>query len=213
MSKIKLGLDSKTVDQKVTDGNAISGKMKADPVSEISDAGDALETETNTLETKNSQRQQVKQEAESKTIALNTQEETWDTSINSAAAKAMEVYPNDPEKWKDLGFEEAAKPGGQVIEMTKVESFSLTRGDHNGTVDAHWDPVDGAKSYVLYVSSQDPATGTWSRLLPVTKSQATINATAEGFTSGDRMWACCQAVGSGDDNVGPKSSPDTVIVP
>ena len=213
MSKIKLDLQNKTVDKKVTDGNAISGKMKSDPDAEISTAGDALETETNTLETKNTQRQQAKEAAEGKTIALNTQQDTWDTSMNSAAAKAMEVYPNDPEKWKELGFEEAAKPGGPVIEMTQVENFSLTRGDHTGTVDAHWDKVEGAKSYVLYVSSETPGTGTWNRLLPVTKSQATIDAAAEGFANGDRMWACCQAVGSGDDNVGPKSDPATVIVP
>lgn len=213
MTKIKLSLSRKTVDEKVTDGLAISGKMKVDADSEVSAAGDNLETETNTMETKNTQRQQAKQEAEGKTDALNNQQDTWDTSMNTAATKVQEVYPDDPEKWKDLGFEEAAKPGGPVIEMTQVEDFSITRGDHTGTVDAHWHPVEGAKSYVLYVSSESPDTGNWQRLLPVTKSQATINATAEGFASGDRIWACCQAIGSGEDNVGPKSDPATTIVP
>ena len=213
MTKIKLELSRKTVDEKVADGIAISGKMKADADASVKTAGADLETETNALETANTERQQAKQVAEGKTDALNTSEGNWDERMRSAAAKVQEVYPNDPAKWKDLGFEEAAAPGGPVIKMTQVENMSVTRGDHTGTVDAHWDPVNGAKSYVLYVSSETPENNHWSRLLPVTKSQATIDAAAEGFASGDRIWVCCQAVGSGQDNAGPKSDPATTIVP
>lgn len=66
-----------------------------------------------------------------------------------------------------------------------------TVGDHDGQIDLSWDPVSGAKSYVIQQSADPPTTTSWTHDSTSTKSSATV----DGLTSGTRYWFRVSAVG------------------
>jgi predicted phage tail protein len=81
-------------------------------------------------------------------------------------------------------------------------------GDHDGELDASWDPVAGAKSYIIEICSEDPATATnWKYAGISTKSKFTV----EGLQSGKRYWIRVAAINSagqsGWSNPVPKIAP------
>jgi hypothetical protein len=66
-----------------------------------------------------------------------------------------------------------------------------TVGDHDGQLDLSWDPVSGAKSYVIQQSADPPAATSWTHDTTSTKSSTTV----DGLTSGTRYWFRVSAVG------------------
>ena len=90
---------------------------------------------------------------------------------------------------------------GQVLNLT------LTAGDMDGTLDGTSDPVPGAKSYEVQITTGDPVAGPWVTKLQPTASRWTL----EGLGSGQRVWGRARAVGP--NGTGPWSDPFTKIVP
>jgi hypothetical protein len=89
----------------------------------------------------------------------------------------------------------------------QVMNLAVTAGDHDGELNAQWDPVPGAKTYEVQ-TSPDPFTATsWSKTKSVTKSSAVL----PGFTSGARIWVRVRAIGTGGE--GNFSSEISKIVP
>jgi hypothetical protein len=83
----------------------------------------------------------------------------------------------------------------------------VTAGDHDGELNAQWDPVHGAKTYEVQ-TSPDPFTATsWSKTKSVTPSSVVLT----GFTSGARIWVRVRAIGTGGE--GNWSSEISKIVP
>ena len=89
----------------------------------------------------------------------------------------------------------------------QVANLAVTAGDHDGELNAQWDPVPGAKTYEVQ-TSPDPFTATsWSKTKSVTPSAAVL----AGFTSGARIWVRVRAIGAGGE--GNYSSEISKIVP
>ena len=94
-----------------------------------------------------------------------------------------------------------ASPPGQVANL------SLTAGDNEGALDAHWDPITNAKSYEVQLSP-DPFTSTsYVTRDTVTRSSSTLT----GLTSGARVWVRVRAINSAGK--GAWSDPAVKTVP
>jgi len=196
MVKIKLNLQNKTVEDKISEGGSISTLMKADANPKIVAAGTTMETETGTLDTKNTERTVAQDIAKSKTTALTTQETTWNDTTKTVAAKVMEIYPNNPEKWKALGWEvsEGSTPVG---ELPAPSDFSVTEGDNAGELDLHWDRVKGASNYNIRTSTDiSIPVMQWNIKQVSKKSSATI----VGLTSGTKYWVAVTAFGTAGES-------------
>jgi predicted phage tail protein len=80
-------------------------------------------------------------------------------------------------------------------------------GDHDGELDASWDTVAGAKSYVIEISDDPPTPASWRHAGVSPKSKFTV----EGLESGKRYWirvAAINAAGqSGWSNPATKMAP------
>jgi len=89
----------------------------------------------------------------------------------------------------------------------QVMNLAVTAGDHDGELNAQWDPIAGAKTYEVQ-TSPDPFTATsWSKTKSVTKSSAVL----PGLTSGARVWVRVRAISPGGE--GNYSSEISKIVP
>ena len=143
------------------------------------------------------------------------------TTNKDTARAALENALTQRGNYVELTAASAADPtaviesGGFSVRSAKtpagvpapVANLSITAGDNAGELDLQWDPVAGASSYHVQISP-DPVTPTsWVPQPDVTKSKAIIL----GLTSGAKMWARVQAVGSG--GIGAWSDPATKIVP
>jgi len=143
------------------------------------------------------------------------------TTNKDTARAALESVLTQRGNYVELTAADAADPAA-VIESAafnrradktpagvpaQVMSLAVTAGDHDGELNAQWDPVPGAKTYEVQ-TSPDPFTATsWSRTKSVTKSMAVL----AGFTSGARIWVRVRAIGAGGE--GNWSSEISKIVP
>ena len=142
------------------------------------------------------------------TAEQNTAESDLDDSFDTFADKAQVVTGGDLDKIRSLGLDGFVPgPGAAAGPMTKPENLSCTTGDFAGTVDAHWNKVMGAKSYLVQVCADPPTTNGWHLVGATPKSSYT----AAGLTTGSTQWFRVAAVGV-DGAAGPWSDPATVVV-
>lgn len=80
-------------------------------------------------------------------------------------------------------------------------SLSATSGDNNGEIDLIWEPVFGAKTYVIQRSTRSAEPGRWTQEDIITKSSYTISK----LRSGQKYWFRVAAVSS--NGQGPWSEP------
>ena len=112
----------------------------------------------------------------------------------------------DEAKILSAGLSVRASKTPQTV-PAQVTNLSLSAGDNEGSLDAHWDPLPNAKSYEVQ-SSADPFTPTsFTTRDTVTKSSATLT----GLTSGTRVWVRVRAINSAGK--GPWSDPAVKTVP
>jgi hypothetical protein len=89
----------------------------------------------------------------------------------------------------------------------QAANMTLTAGDFDGTLDAAWDAVPGARSYEIRASPDPMSATSWVNKLTVTKSSATL----PGLTSGAKTWMRVRAIGAAGP--GPWSDPAVKTVP
>jgi hypothetical protein len=140
------------------------------------------------------------------------------TTVKDAARAALELALTQRGNYVDLiaaGNAAVIESSGFSVKASsvpagvpgQVQNLSLTAGDHDGELNAQWDPVAGAKSYEIATSPDPVTTTSWTKLKSVTKSTAVIT----GLTSGSRIWTRVRAIGASGE--GNWSDPATKIVP
>ena len=140
------------------------------------------------------------------------------TADKDAAMDALKALATQLAGYVDMtaaGDESKILSAGLDVRSTKtpqsvpnqVANLSVTAGDNDGSLDAHWDPLGNAKSYEVQTSA-DPFTSTsFVTRDTVTKSSTTI----DGLTSGSRMWVRVRAINSAGK--GAWSDPAVKVVP
>jgi hypothetical protein len=159
-------------------------------------------------------------DAEAKLTEIVTAEQELEalrSQRDALMASAMQVYSSlgayvenrsggDPALIQSGGYDVAGVPTPPQP-MPKTENLSLTSGDDDGTANAQWGSVAGAKSYEVQISV-DPINGnTWTHLTTTTRSRLSFN----GQTSGQKRWLRVRAVNS--TGPGPWSDPACCTIP
>jgi hypothetical protein len=112
----------------------------------------------------------------------------------------------DPALIASAGFD-VASPAAPTQPMPRVEGVALSTGDDEGTADAQWNAVSGAKSYEVQTSPNPITSTSWSHEATVTSSVLRLT----GKPTGTKLWLRVRAI----NKLGPGawSDPACVTVP
>lgn len=208
MPKIKLNLSSLSIPQKIAKAQqivtALTGNVSfPTPAPALA----IITTATNDLSTAYAETQAARQTAKEKTSAQNQKEDTLDQVLTQLAAYVESVAGSNEQLILSAGMDTRAAAVAATDPPGQPQALTPTAGDNDGQIDLSWDPVTGAKSYVIDQSS-DPVTATsWSHGGVSTRS----NFTAKGLISGTRYWFRVAAVNNNGQS--GWSDPATKIAP
>ena len=166
----------------------------------------SITTQKNTTNTSITTQETTKATAEAATITRDSNVASLKALLSQLATYVENASGGDAAKIESAGMSVRADSTAPVGPMPQVLDLVLSAGDFDGTLDAMWHPVRGAKSYEVQVSPDPP--GTWAQKMASGKSSATI----EGLTSGAKLWVRVRAVGA-DNKPGPWSDPAVKVVP
>ena len=207
MAKVKLDLRNKTVPEKVQFIRQIVTKMTGnasfttpDPaLADLTAIAAKLESDFNKREASDQTTQQL-------TTVLNTTEADADRLLSAEGSYVEGKSKGDETQIRSAGMDVrgAAQSAG---DLTAPGNLSVTAGDHDAELDASWDRVSGAKSYLIQISP-DPITATsWTQSGASTKSSFT----AADLESGKKYWLRVAALGTAVQS--PWSDPSVKVAP
>ncbi len=208
MSKVKLNFSNLALNSKIARARQIVAAMTANPNFPTPNPSLAAMTAViDGTESTAAERDAAQQLAKTKTTELNNKVEELDALISQLAAHVDSISGGDEVKIQSAGMDTRATATATTDPPSPPSALSITAGDHEGELDASWDTVAGAKSYVLE-SCEDPPTPTsWKHAGVSTKSRFTIT----GLQSGKRYWFRVAAInGAGQSGW---SDPATKIAP
>ena len=188
MAKVKFSLkDVPDTDAIQTCNNmktALTGNASfATPVPSLTTFGTAITTAQTKLTASDNAAQASKQATADK-----------DAAMDALKALAMQLAgyvdltaAGDESKILSAGLDVRSAKTPQSVPK-QVANLSVTAGDNDGSLDAHWDPLGNAKSYEVQTSA-DPFTSTsFVTRDTVTKSSTTIDGLDERQP---HMWCAC----------------------
>ena len=111
------------------------------------------------------------------------------------------------EKNSEVKKENVINISGNKTAVYSPQSLTATSGDSSGEIDIIWEPVYGARSYVVQRSIKITEPGRWTQEDIITKSSYTVSK----LKSGQKYWFRVAAVGSSGQ--GPWSEPVQKKVP
>jgi len=149
----------------------------------------------------------ARSEAKHKTAVMSQKEDDLDLIITQLANYVENKSNGDIAKIESAGFTPAATPQ-HIGDLIAPADLAVTSGDDAGELDCSWNPVIGAKSYVVQTNIVDPlAEVSWKDTLNPTKSKCDL----KNLSSGTRYWIRVAGVGasgrSGWSDVATKIAP------
>ena len=126
---------------------------------------------------------------------------------NQIVAHVDSVSGGDEAKILSAGLDTRAAATATTQPPPQPAALDATAGDRDGELDASWDTVAGAKSYVIEISEDPPTPTSWKHAGVSTKSKFTI----EGLQSGKRYWIRVAAINTAGQS--GWSDPATKIAP
>jgi hypothetical protein len=158
------------------------------------------------LEAKIVQTQAARQAARALTAEQNDLEDQLDQEMDQIGSHIESTSGGNEKKILSAGVG-VRSTSAATHDVTAPAAFSLTEGDHNRELKAHWDRVASARSYVLERSADPPTETSWVHEKVVTTSSTTVS----GLTSGVRYWFRVAAIGASGQS--GWSDPATKIAP
>jgi len=131
---------------------------------------------------------------------------TVEEKLRTLAGQVNEAAKGDVNIIHDAGM--AASSERAPISMTQVLNLVATAGDHGGEVELMWEPVYGAKTYVVQKCADPMTEGNWQQVDLCTKSKFTV----PGLTPGTKYWFRVAAKGA-DPGLGAWSDPAQKMSP
>ena len=116
----------------------------------------------------------------------------------------------DSNKILTCGYELLGTPSNVAILMVQVQNLVLSAGDHEGQIDAVWDPVPSARVYEVQTSANPTLPESW-KAFGIAQSRSSLQMT--GLIPGQRIWVRVRALGAGDLPPGEYSDPATKVSP
>lgn len=193
MPKIKLNFRGLTISEKVARARQIVAALTGNshfptphpPLPQLTAAIDELEAANEAV-------QAARQEAKSRTAALNIKEAEHDQLMMKLVSYVDAVAGDDPALVTSIGLEMRDFPNPTQDVPPAPTGLTATDGDFTGEVDLAWDRVRGARSYVIHCSPDPPTDTSWAHAKIATRSQITV----ENLPSGTRHWFRVAALGT-----------------
>ena len=207
MAKVKLNLDRLTDGEVIQKAKDVKTKLTGNAnfpttTPALADFGALITTADAALAASDAANATAKETTLAKNNALDALRKCFGllgTNIESLSGGAADKILS-----AGLDTRAAKTPAGLPDQVTNL---AVTAGDHDGELNAQWDPIAAAKTYEVQ-TSPDPFTATsWSKTKSVTASSVVL----AGFTSGARIWVRVRAIGSAGE--GNYSSEISKIVP
>lgn len=207
MAKVKLNLRSLSTAEKVAKARQIVAALTGNPdfpnpqppLASLTAAADETETAFADVQT-------ARQSTLTVTSIWHDKEDTLDGRLRQAAAFVEAVAGDDETKILSAGISVKSTTPTTHTAVAPI-ALVVTEGDHDGELDLSWDPVKGAKSYVVERSADPPTATSWAHEAVSLKSSSTVS----GLVSGTRYWFRVAAVTSAGQS--GWSDPATKIAP
>jgi len=207
MAKINLGLKKMTVGDRIKLGKNVVVKMTGNPnfttpvpaLVDITAKITAAETAVGNAEA-------ARTAAKTTTELLDDAAKDLDKILTQAALYVENVSGGNEAKILSAGMSirDAGAPIGQLPPPTALYA---TCGNKDGEIDLDWEPVHGANSYVIYMTTDPNVPDSWALKATATESFAVIL----GLTSGGKYWF--RVAGIGAAGQGPFSDPAAKYAP
>ena len=208
MRTIRLGLDKKTVDEKIAQGDSIQAGVAANPAV-FPDPNPGLPefaAVIATLQEQKTARDNLSAAARLATTRLQAAEKSYDIMVTQLAAYAQCVTAGDAASLERGGFE-VRRARVPTYDLEAVQNLEVRVTAYPGMLHARWDRLHGAKFYEVQVSLDLSTESDWRTIRSCTASKTII----EGLTSGTRIWV--RVRGLVKDIKGPFSGPVPCMVP
>ncbi len=130
--------------------------MQLDGHANVSAAGANIEVDDGHLSDATSAKNSAFTVAEAATQTEKNKKKLLVDSINKGADAVMLSYPNNPDKWSELGFPLTKETVGSVGVCDQVVGLSMGQGNFHGTCDIVLKPCAGAEEFTFRVTKDDP---------------------------------------------------------
>lgn len=206
MPKVKLNIKDRSIPERVARGHQMIQALTNNPNFPNPQPTLAVLTAvTDELEAAYAQQQADRQAALASTTVTHDKNAAWEIEFRKAASYVASVATDDAAV-QSAGMAVAARASHSAAD-TAPSGLSVSDGDHDATLDLHFDRVPGAKSYVIEHSLDPPTATSWTHAAVTTKSSVTIG----GLVSGTRYWFRVAVVTSAGQS--GWSDPATKIAP
>ncbi|HWN08409.1 MAG TPA: fibronectin type III domain-containing protein [Pyrinomonadaceae bacterium] len=185
MPKIKLNFSRLPLTEKITRARQIVAALTGNASFPTpTPALTLVNTAIDDFETAYIATQAARQEAKAKTSDQQQKEDVLDRIITQLASYVEAAAGDNEVLIQSAGMDLRATASISTDIPAPPSSLAATAGDRDGEIDLTWDPLPGARSYVIEKSGDPPTASSWSHSGVATKSRATV----EGLTSGTRYW-------------------------
>ncbi|MFA5793583.1 MAG: fibronectin type III domain-containing protein [Candidatus Brocadiia bacterium] len=207
MSKVRLNLSRLPIPAKIEFADRVVAQMTGNPnfttpnpaLADITAKKSALETAYNGALI-------ARQAAKAATELMADCEKALDSALAMEALYVENASGGDLQKIISAGMN-VKDPSAPIGALPAPADLSATAGDEDGRIDLNWEPVRGAKSYAIEMTTDPNVPESWVPKKNSTESFASI----KGLTSGTKYWFRVAAVGAAGQ--GPSSDPATKYAP
>jgi hypothetical protein len=206
MPKVKLNIRGLSIPERIARARQIVDAMTGNPAFPTPQPPlNVVITAIDSAETAYADAQAAKQAAITSTTVSHDSDAAMEIELRKLGAY-VESVASDEQTIQSAAMGVAGS-GGPLLQATNPTGLTASEGDHDATLDLHYDRVKGAKSYVIEQSLDPPTATSWAHAAVSSKSSVTIS----GLVSGTRYWFRVAAVTSSGQS--GWSDPATKIAP
>ena len=207
MGKVRLGLKKMPILDKIALATRIVTAMTGNPnfatpnpaLADITAQTTALRTSYNAALSKRAQ-------AKAATDLQDADEKELDLKLTQASLYVENVSAGNDGKILSAGMN-LRHNIVRIGELSVPKNLLAKAGGGDGEIILNWDPVRGARSYVVEITTDANVPSSWKHKTNVTESSAAIT----GLTSGGKFWFRVAGVGAAGQ--GPFSDPAAKYAP
>ena len=207
MAKVRLGLKKMSIPDKIALAARIITAMTGNPnfVTPVPSLAE-ITAQKNAMQTVYSDKMIKRVDLKVVTKLSDDQEKKTDRILTQAALYVENISAGDVTKISSAGMSirHNIAPIGQ---LSVPMDLSAKAGGGDGEIILNWEPVRGARSYVVEITTDANVPSSWKHKTNVTESSAAIT----GLTSGGKYWFRVAGVGAAGQ--GPYSGAESKYAP
>lgn len=206
-SKISLRIAKATANEVVAKAATIVSKMTdnpnfSSPIPELS----SIAQQADVVKDKLTRQQAAFQTYQQMTAELKTEKEKLMSMLETEAAYVQITSVGDEATILSSGFDIRQKAVA-IGKLPPAKKLLVFEGMNEGEVNATWDPVKGARSYLVEMSTDITRPEAWVYQTTTTRGKCTL----QGLPSGSRIWIRVAPINAAGQ--GAYSDPATKTVP